>query len=150
MNKKLRKTFQFYLENDGYATPPGRAACALASARVEQLRDHLEASGRVEFRWMHNDTADRGPRDWGWSEKEIEHWNRHAPHEVEGCILLVDGEEKESLWGIWDASPEYRCCVEKDLLSEYIGTQGTDLVHVRYPGGTVAHYRQKSFNGMLT
>lgn len=150
MNKQLRKAFQFFYAHDEYATPPGRAVCALESARIDVLRDKLESAGRIEFKWVADEDADAGPRDWGWSEKQIgDFYDRE--HEVAGCILVVDGEETESLWGIWDASPEYRRCIETDLLSQYISTQGTGIVPVYYPGGTVAHViRQLSFSHMLT
>jgi hypothetical protein len=34
MNPQLQQRFRFFLEHAGYATPPGRAACALALARA--------------------------------------------------------------------------------------------------------------------
>ena len=148
MNRKLMKSWRFFMEHDGYATPPGRAACALHSARVDLLRDRLEERGRIRFEWV-PDYDGSGPSDWGWSEKELVEWNR-STHECEGCILVVDGEERESLWSIWDASSEYRRCIETGLLSQYIATQGTDLVPVQYPGGTVMHKRQSSFGDLLT
>lgn len=148
MNRKLLKAWRFFMEHDGYATPPGRAVCALHSARVDLLRDRLEEQGRVSFRWVPDESPDH-PREWGWSAADVERWDR-TDHECEGCILVVDGEETESLWGIWDAGPEYRRCIEKDLLAQYIATQGTDLVPVQYPGGTVMHRRQRSFGNLLT
>jgi len=36
MNKQLRSDFQKFLATSGYCTPPGRAACALRSARILQ------------------------------------------------------------------------------------------------------------------
>ena len=37
-----RERFRFFLEHAGYCTPPGRAACALGSARAEELLERAE------------------------------------------------------------------------------------------------------------
>jgi hypothetical protein len=47
-------TWRFFLENAGYATPPGRAVCALELARAEQW---AEQEG-IEFRLEDDPDAD--------------------------------------------------------------------------------------------
>jgi hypothetical protein len=48
MNPQLQQRFRFFLEHAGYATPPGRAACALALARAEHVaKDIADAT----FEW---------------------------------------------------------------------------------------------------
>lgn len=50
----LRERFRFFLEHSGYYTPPGRAACALSSARDEARGEEL---GLV-FEWQDDELAD--------------------------------------------------------------------------------------------
>lgn len=50
MKTQLRKDFQRFLECGAYATPPGRAACALGYARtLEQWRE-AESAGLVRLK----------------------------------------------------------------------------------------------------
>lgn len=49
MNKQFRSDFRRFLEDGPYCTPPGRAACALQSARTLQKWREMEAAGRVRI-----------------------------------------------------------------------------------------------------
>lgn len=146
LTKSLQHAYRFFFENDGYATPPGRALCAIKSARVDLLRDKLESQGRISYAWEPDDLADRGPADWGWPDKDVKHFWQ-TEHYVETCTLYVDSEPSESLCGIWDADNNYRRIIEKDLLAQYIPTQGTETIHL---GQSCYGARQQSFSGLLT
>jgi hypothetical protein len=102
----LRKAFQFFLDNAGYATPPGRAACALELARAERYAYEQEWS----WEWRFDDDADLSWMDDAERAKE---------HEVLGAILNDrDGNHLASLWGIVDPDATYRRVVEAELASE--------------------------------
>ncbi|MGH8576039.1 MAG: hypothetical protein ACREXX_06510 [Gammaproteobacteria bacterium] len=107
----MRRRFQFFLKHDGYCTPPGRAVCALHSAKVDDLKEWLESEERIRFEWRWDDDA-----DWSWMDER----EKQKKHEVHGCVLFVDGEVEDSLWGIFDPDNHYRRIIEKDLLSEHI------------------------------
>ena len=128
MNKQLQKAYRFFYENDGHATPPGRAVCAMQSARADLLREKLETAGRVEFQWLPDEMAD-GPEQWGWPEKDVKRFYE-SDHFVEGCRLFVDGEEKESLWGIFDADATYRRIIETQLFSNYLANPSGEMVQI--------------------
>lgn len=49
MNTQLRKDFTRFLNSQGYCTPPGRAACALRSARTLAEWRQAEAVGLVRL-----------------------------------------------------------------------------------------------------
>jgi hypothetical protein len=44
---ETRARFGFFLEHAGYATPPGRAACALGLARAEAAFEAAREDGRA-------------------------------------------------------------------------------------------------------
>jgi hypothetical protein len=102
----LRKRFQFFLANAGYATPPGRAACALGLAKAEAYAEDHEWS----FEWVFDDDA-----DLSWMDEA----ERKLDHEVLGCVVKdADGEVLASLWSIVDPDASYRRVVEAELSSE--------------------------------
>lgn len=90
-------------------------ALSLARAEVAAQEDGCE--------WLWED-------DWGgWDGVRAEQRGRNpgpAPSTVEGCILYGPAPEGmdslrpvlASLWGIWDASPEYRRVVQAELALE--------------------------------
>jgi hypothetical protein len=61
-----REAFRFFLDNAGYATPPGRAACALELARAERFADRgpycvavdWDADADADRSWIGNFTRD--------------------------------------------------------------------------------------------
>jgi hypothetical protein len=111
-----RKAFRFFLEHAGYATPPGRAACALGLSRAEE---RAKAVG-ITFEWEWDEDA-----DLSWMDDRDRYYHhdggkRHPrEHEVLGCIARgPDGEHLASLWGIVDADASYRRVVEAELAAE--------------------------------
>ncbi len=125
MNPHTIKAYHFFKSNAGYVVGQ-RAKGALHMAKVERLRLMAEDAGRLSYSWVYDNDTDRGPIDWGWSEKEIARWNQ-SRHEVEYCDLEIDGECVASLGGIWDADANYRRVVEAELMSEYLSNTGGDL-----------------------
>lgn len=97
----LRRAFRFFLDNAGYCSPPGRAACALSLARAEMAAG-VEG---LAFRWEYDDVPWDGEGE--------------APSEVLGCIA-EDGEGNHlaSLWGIGDPDDGYRRLIEAQLAAE--------------------------------
>lgn len=79
----LRAAFRFFLEHAGYATPPGRAACALRLARAELWRKAEEDAGRLRVLWVLD--PDTRPEDFDDEPPETEYF---------GCVV-----EK------WDPTP---------------------------------------------
>lgn len=65
-SKELREAFRFHLEHDGYCTPPGRAACALKTAKAMLRAEYLEGEGLA--RWIvqegdHDHLDEKDPED---------------------------------------------------------------------------------------
>jgi hypothetical protein len=113
----LRERFKFFLENDGYCTPPGRAACALESARLEA---EWEGCDTIRFRWVYDDDL-----DLSWDEDgSIREGLESGRLEAFGCILeqrckaCGEWEHVDSLFGIIVASlnDPYVRCVQADML----------------------------------
>lgn len=112
-SKSTQARWRFFLEHAGYATPPGRAQCALDLARAEE-RANTDPS--LRFRWE----PDVDP-DLSWMSDE----ERARPHEVEGCIverfeLCGTWHPITSLWGIVDADDAYRRVIEAELACECV------------------------------
>jgi hypothetical protein len=94
------------MEHAGYATPPGRTACAAALARAEE---RAEAAGFV-FEWVPDECSDLSWMDEAEAARD---------HEVLGCIVHDPaGEHLASLWGIVDADANYRRVIEAELGAE--------------------------------
>lgn len=49
MDARLREAFRFFLAHAGYATPPGRAMCALRLARAELRAADLNEDGMLRY-----------------------------------------------------------------------------------------------------
>jgi hypothetical protein len=97
MNKVTRAAFRFFLENAGYCTPPGRAACALSLAKAEET---AEARGWA-CDWAWDDDGDLGDHEY-WCKKDC-----RKEHQVEFCLLRDEnGLVIGSLSGIIDARDE--------------------------------------------
>jgi hypothetical protein len=94
-----RDRFRFFLEHAGYSVPPGRAACALALARAEELLNEAEDLGVVTVEWQYDDMPyeqDIVSEDEADRLFESGEWT--GPF---GCIVeTFDGETHTSLWGI--------------------------------------------------
>lgn len=108
---KLRKAWRFFMENAGYSSPPGRAACALSLARAE-----AEAKRRgFVARWA--ETADEwdgeGPRPEGCAEFCAVYSTEECRH----CQAMPQWPIA-TLSGIWGADADYRRVVEAELFSE--------------------------------
>jgi hypothetical protein len=111
----LKDAYDFFLENSGYATPPGRAVCALDKARAEKRANEL---GFV-FSWEYDDDCplDRLGDHCYWCEDAKA--EREHSHEVEGCSVRDSaGHVLASLWGIIDADRNYRRVIEGELAQE--------------------------------
>lgn len=114
------EAFKFFREWSGYSVPPGRAACALASARAERLFEQAKSEDLATF----DVTYDFEPYDPGDMCSEDEAARKFESGEWTGpfgCVLTV-GDETFSLWGVV-VGPEaendpYIRCVRADLASE--------------------------------
>ena len=109
VSKELRSAWRFFCEHAGYATPPGRAVCALELARAEDWIRTLEADGEATIEWWPDEEW------WAWQE-EIE-LDCDPPREVLVCVLGFEGRFA-SLGGIMDPTPEYERVVVAELASE--------------------------------
>ena len=119
MSPRLRQSFHFFLHHAGYATPPGRAVCALALARAEHVaRDIADAS----FEW--EDDFDQPIEDLldpsiFHSEDEFKAYCDRYRDDVTGCVLRdANGNVRASLWGIIGADSAYQRVVEAELALE--------------------------------
>jgi hypothetical protein len=111
------------LENAGYATPPGRAACAIELARAEVKAWDDE---QIRFRWEYDLEPDLSWCDCGHCET----------HECLVCVCEVRCGECEGwttaavLGGIIDAGEDYRRIVEAELaLEAYDPTKSAASCH---------------------
>lgn len=113
MTAKLRQAFKFFLEHAGYATPPGRAACALELAKAEIWANDNGYTFNV---------VDDPEVDTSWmSEAELQKL-RAGDLEAVGVILLDTLNERPltSLWGIVVAESSYLRVVKAELVCEYL------------------------------
>jgi hypothetical protein len=115
-------TWRFFLENAGYATPPGRAVCALELARAEQW---AEQEG-IEFRLEDDPDADASFVET-WPQRYQNAWKKqsHSCYSVT-CYRPCpdhgwDCKHKEvlaSLGGIFDPTDDYLRVVRAELALE--------------------------------
>jgi hypothetical protein len=105
-DKRLREGYQFFFTHAGYATPPGRAVCALELAKAERAAE--EAGFTAE--WVEDPE--------GWYDVE-----GSEPKEVLGCIVKAPSGLDVSLWSIGDPSRQYRRVVEAELASELLAEE---------------------------
>lgn len=119
MNAALRESFHFHLEHGGYCTPPGRAACALASARAELA---AKENDDLRIRWV----DDSDYIDLSWDENgQTLRGLESGEFICEGCIVeqrcptCGQWEHLESLWQIIsEPGSAYHRVVEAELLPE--------------------------------
>ena len=92
------RAIRFFADHAGFATPPGRMACAKRLAAAER---YAEEHG-WEYRWEQDDVP--------W-DGDGEH-----PREWLVCLLLdADGHVLDSLGGIADPTAEYGRVVKAEL-----------------------------------
>lgn len=106
MNNQLRNDFRRFLETAGYCTPPGRAACALNSARtLAQWRtDELLERVRLVVDEERESYADvYGREEYEQSKKWIEKWGVHW---VRSEYLTPSGN--------WETADSIGMCVYKN------------------------------------
>jgi hypothetical protein len=119
---RLRPAFRFFLQHAGYATPPGKAVCALSLARAEQWANERGLEYVVEP----DQDADASFVET-WDEREQANWNEQE-HECI-CISAVlpchehgtdckHSRVMASLGGIFDADSAYLRVVKAELASE--------------------------------
>ncbi len=106
-----RRAIRFFAEHAGYATPPGRLACAKALA---------DAESAAATAGLHPDWSD----DAGGADALGDHaaWcgcTTPPHHRIERCTLHAeDGTVVVSLGGVIDADADYRRVVEAELALE--------------------------------
>lgn len=115
----LQESFHFHLANGGYATPPGRAQCALDRARAE-----LAANTRDDIRFRWEDDSEYIDLSWdedGWTKRRLE----SGEFECVGCVIEIrcphcgSWDRAASLWSIiGPPDSPYRRVVEAELLEE--------------------------------
>lgn len=123
MTPELREAFRYQLTYGGYATPPGRAACALERARAELVgRD----SDTLRVIWEHDPDPDLSFDETGTTQRRVEsgEWC------VVGCVVesrcseCGEWRHAASLWGIIiDGDPftdPHGRIVEAELMSEAV------------------------------
>jgi hypothetical protein len=109
-----RADFRFFLNNAGYCTPPGRAACALSLARAEA---YAEAMG-WEFCWEYDECFYGYCNEWLGCQDDCK-----KEHEVLFCLLKdADGTMLQCLGGIADADRNYRRVIEAELAAEALAS----------------------------
>lgn len=119
MNRQLIERFRFFFKHAGYATPPGRAVCALALARAEHVaRDIADAS----FEWesdFDQPIEDLLDPSIFHSEDEFKAYCDRHRDDVTGCVLRdANGNVRASLWAIIGADSAYQRVVEAELALE--------------------------------
>lgn len=120
VDKTLREAFQFHLENGGYCTPPGRAACALESARSEvRLQDAIEDE-RATVEWHMDEDYALGEIHGMTAEQErakLESGEWEGPYY---CVVKY-GSNEASLGGIVHAwNDGYKRVIEAQLAREVL------------------------------
>jgi hypothetical protein len=111
--KQLTPVELFFYDNAGYsysqdeAPEAGRIRCAKSLAKAEQYAQNLG----WEYEWQNDNDADLS---WLAEGETVE--------TCEGCILRGEADVLESLWGITDASDNYRRVVEAELALEALHT----------------------------
>jgi hypothetical protein len=114
---ELRRAWNFHREHGGYCTPPGRAMCALISAR-DELRGKEEG---LTFRWTEDDSPDTSWLDQeGWEKEKQDYENGDLL--ILGCYVEHEDLDQYavSLWGIsvYSWQDPYCRVVEAELASE--------------------------------
>lgn len=122
------RTWRFFIENAGYATPPGRTVCALDLAKAEQWA----SDNGIEFRLEDDLDADASFVET-WSEADRKRWNathhcaytmfcyRPCPDHDWNC---KHREVLASLSGIFDPTDDYLRVVRAELANEAMSAGG--------------------------
>lgn len=109
--KDLRARHVFFMEHAGYATPPGRAKCALDMAKAEVRAIELDC----QWRWSFDEDGFDSLGDHAyWCEKEAK-GEKHE-HQVLQCVMYdKDGKHLASLCGIIDPDKAYKRVIQAEL-----------------------------------
>jgi hypothetical protein len=106
ITQEQRDAIEFFAENAGYCTPPGRMACAKELAEAE----HIARANHWDYTWEDDDLPWDG--------------DAPAPEYVQGCVLRdrCGGTVLASLWGIGinDWSDPYIRVVEAELAAQAV------------------------------
>lgn len=130
-----REAFRFMLENAGYATPPGRAVCALELARAEQLLTDAIAGDAASIEWIY----DEEPYDQGDSCTDDEARAKFESNEWVGpfgCIVKVYAEPAEHVDTL--AYLDRVADAEASLFGIVVGPRGTDDSYCRVVAAELA------------
>lgn len=120
MNTQLRKYFQRFLDVGAYSTPPGRAACALGSARTLIAWQAAENAGRVRLRAepeMESYADVYGREEYERSKEFIER---------NGCYCVVS--EYLAPDGKWTHADSIGMCVYEDPCDPFENIYVPDLM----------------------
>lgn len=131
IDSDTRERFRFFLEHAGYATPPGRAACALELARAEKGLECALAYGEASVRWVDDDVA-YDPGDVCTEDEAARKFDSGEWVGPLGCIVAIGDEQHPravaSLWGIvlnsrgvpsdWQAGDPYARVIVAELAGE--------------------------------
>lgn len=93
-----QERFRFFLEHAGYATPPGRAACALELARAEEGLACALSYDEASVEWV-DDFETYDPGDVVTTEQATARFDTGEWTGPFGCIVKI-GDAAASLWSI--------------------------------------------------
>lgn len=111
----FRADWRFFLENAGYATPPGRAKCALDLAHAERQARNQGYTFEWEYDCDGCSGCDCGNKACKCASGE--------EHETLACVCRTAfGKVAASLCGICEPSKEYRRVVEAELALEALNS----------------------------
>lgn len=122
------RAWKFFLENAGYATPPGRAVCALEFAKAEQWAN----DNGIEF-WLEDDPDADASFVETWCAADRTRWNAAEHHAYTmSCYRPCpdhgwDCKHREvlaSLCGIFDPTDDYLRVVRAELALEAMPDRG--------------------------
>lgn len=128
MNASLRSDFHRFLETGGYATPPGRTACALRSARILAEFRAAESAGLVR---IVPQAHDENYFDvYGEPDSEKERLQIEASLERMGCWLVSAevNEGSESEGDDWISADSIGMCVYEDPCDPFENCYVIDLM----------------------
>ena len=114
---RMTRAELFFRTNAGYSYDP-----ATETEELGRWRTARELAAAETYAKAHGWTYEWG-EDWADTPPE-DVWNSEYS---EYCLLLVDGEQKQSLCGIWDATPEYRRVIEAELALEEMPLEDLDV-----------------------
>lgn len=128
MKSQLQKDFHQFLESGAYCKPPGRAACALRSAKtLEQWRDY-ESAGLVRLRV---EPEQENYFDvYGKPDTERERLQLEAALERDGCWFIVSevNHGNEAIGDQWEIADSIGMCVYSNPLCPFENCYVVDLM----------------------